>query len=229
MDTSKKVWVYDETDKLTKSIMVHLELRYNAKQINAFPNFLEQLKTETPEVLVIYFDYQNQNFLKLMQTNYFKDKNIPLIVVSEIDDIDLIQFMYGLGVIDYQVYPFNVNLLLSKISLVLNNNLKFISRQKSQLEQRLQNLDLTFKESKILKLFMDAQDYKIHRDTLVNEIWGEMVVHFKTLDVHLYNLRRKIQKAELEIRSEGAGYFTLVVAAKEQKTSTADTSVFATA
>ncbi len=51
---------------------------------------------------------------------------------------------------------------------------------------------LTFTEQKILVLFLTSVDHRVSRTSLVENVWRAGRVHPKTLDVHLFNLRKKI-------------------------------------
>lgn len=55
------------------------------------------------------------------------------------------------------------------------------------------SLDLTLIEQKLLAVLLLSPDQTIHREDLFSRVWGLSHVHFKTLDVHLFNLRKKMR------------------------------------
>ena len=70
--------------------------------------------------------------------------------------------------------------------------------------------ELTSMERRILDLFLNAPGRCVGRNELILEIWGETHVHPKTIDVHLYNLRKKLQLQNMTIKAEvGAGRWVL--------------------
>lgn len=58
---------------------------------------------------------------------------------------------------------------------------------------------LTSKEFKIVAILREAAGHPIQREVLINKIWGDVHVTRKALDVHLSNLRRKIQPMGLAV------------------------------
>ena len=68
---------------------------------------------------------------------------------------------------------------------------------------------LTLKETKLFTLFTGAPDKTLTREDINNEIWNDTIVHPKTLDVHIYNLRKKLKDHNLRIVSHVRGKWTL--------------------
>ena len=57
---------------------------------------------------------------------------------------------------------------------------------------------------------MDSSDRCISRTDILEKVWGKTSVHPKTVDVHLYNLRRKLHAYGYMIRSDGGGKWSLL-------------------
>lgn len=64
-------------------------------------------------------------------------------------------------------------------------------------------VELTKKESHILQTLMRSQSKKVHRERMLQEIWGHTAVDAHTLDAHLSNLRKKILPAGVSIQTDG--------------------------
>jgi DNA-binding winged helix-turn-helix (wHTH) protein len=71
------------------------------------------------------------------------------------------------------------------------------------------NTKLTYKESKIVTLLMNQMDQYVSRKDIIEKVWNNVNVHPKTLDVHLYNLRRKIEPLGFHILSDSTGRLKL--------------------
>lgn len=69
--------------------------------------------------------------------------------------------------------------------------------------------DLTFKEFKILGLFMSDPGRPVSRQLLISTLWADVKVGPKTLDVHLFNLRRKIRPKGYDLIHQGTGVWKL--------------------
>ena len=68
---------------------------------------------------------------------------------------------------------------------------------------------LTKKEIQLLKLFLQKDDHKIIKDEVVRAIWKDILVNSKTLDVHFYNLRRKLAPYDIKIKLMRRGEWQL--------------------
>ena len=69
---------------------------------------------------------------------------------------------------------------------------------------------LTSKQKQLLSLFLSSPGRVVSRDDILEQVWGDTSVHPKTVDVHLYNLRRKLNEFGYIIRSEGGGRWSLI-------------------
>lgn len=70
---------------------------------------------------------------------------------------------------------------------------------------------LTKKEIQLLKLFMLRENYTVEKDEVVKTIWKDILVNSKTLDVHFYNLRRKLSPYGIQIKLVRRGEWQLVI------------------
>lgn len=70
---------------------------------------------------------------------------------------------------------------------------------------------LTKKEIQLLKLFMLRENYTVEKEQVVKTIWKDILVNSKTLDVHFYNLRRKLSPYGIQIKLVRRGEWQLVI------------------
>ncbi len=68
---------------------------------------------------------------------------------------------------------------------------------------------LTKKEIQLLKLFVLRDDHRVEKDEVVATIWKDTLVNSKTLDVHFYNLRRKLAPYGIQIKLVRRGEWQL--------------------
>ena len=72
------------------------------------------------------------------------------------------------------------------------------------------NTTLTYKESKILETLAKNLDNFVPRKEIIENVWNNSTeVLPKTLDVHIYNLRRKLVPLDFKIYSDSAGRLKL--------------------
>ena len=75
------------------------------------------------------------------------------------------------------------------------------------------NLDLsqfTNKEIKIIESFNMKEEKTLHRNEIVKVIWKNIAIHPNTLDVHIYNLRKKLKTFDYGIKAIGNGLFKFI-------------------
>lgn len=147
-----------------------------------------------------------------------KTKDIPIIIISALWDYeDKIQGL-ELGADDFVCKPFNKGELIARINAVCrrSNGAKVICEDAEQFN--IGNLDynkksfsvtigesdvhLTKKEHQILYEFLKSPGELISKNDLISLIWGSEQDHTKLFDVHLINLRKKIQTWNYEIKTK---------------------------
>lgn len=136
-----------------------------------------------------------------------------LLCISVVDDLDTLRLCYAQGATDYLVKPFNKNELIAKVEHALNGAQ---ARDQASPEDegavrvgRTVVRGLTTKERQLLSMFLAAPDNTVERRTLLKKVWAHGYVQPKTVDVHLYNLRRKLKPHRLFIHSTGKGRWSL--------------------
>jgi DNA-binding winged helix-turn-helix (wHTH) protein len=73
----------------------------------------------------------------------------------------------------------------------------------------IQISDLTFREHQLLTIFISRPERRVGREELYGAIWSKVTVNRKTLDVHLFNLRRKLRPFGYDIFCQDQ-VFTLI-------------------
>jgi len=133
-------------------------------------------------------------------------EQIPTVIVSSMEDIDLLRKSFQWGATDYLIKPFRVPELIVKVERLQRDYFS-----KKTIDGSIQNVmdELTGIETKLFQLFMSRIDLFIDRGTITSEIWRKVQVNPKTLDVHLSNLRGKLARTSWEIIScEGSWKLT---------------------
>jgi DNA-binding response OmpR family regulator len=137
---------------------------------------------------------------------------VPLIVVSSVAEASALRKYFSLGVVDYLVKPFHQNELLVKVERWL---------EKSQAAARGIRVDprsmcifngeagsplLTAREMQIVTLLHSEMPRPMTRQSLEQKLWADARVSSKTLDVHMFNIRRKLAQIHLAIACDKGGF-----------------------
>jgi DNA-binding response OmpR family regulator len=170
-------------------------------------------KVIKPSMIIADLMLNDGNFLSFLTTQFHGSlgEEVPFIVVSSDDDIESLRICFKEGANDYITKPFKKNELLVKIETILKNHQKFGKPVKPNVSIDGVVIEgLTTKQKKLLALFNSQDDRIVDRELILEKVWGGTAVHPKTLDVHLYNLRRKIDSYGFIIKSLGGGRWTLM-------------------
>ena len=205
MIKEKNIWIYCQSQQQQVFLKNCLSYRYNLHFFESADDLVKRWSNHLDvDLVIIEISDFNITTLKNMTALLM---NVSTMIVSEFDDLEFINFAFELGADEFFIMPLNQNLFLSKIKRLLYPY--YHQAGQSSMDRRFEKLGLTSKELKIMKLLLTSPGNRINRDSMVNTIWGNITVHQKTLDVHIYNLRKKLADTEFSIRSEGGGFFVL--------------------
>lgn len=203
-----------------------LSLRFKIKIFSNLEDFLETKNTspkeEGPHLVIMDLKLPGKSFLALLSSkdyNIFED--LPFLVVSSIDDLDALRLCFERGALDYITKPFSKNELIVKVERCLvglrgelgkreYNELVLDPTFLSATRRGVTISNLTMKEMQILSLLRHATHNTIMRQDIMTKVWGQVSVSAKTLDVHMFNLRKKIALLGLEIRHIPPSSYTLM-------------------
>lgn len=128
------------------------------------------------------------------QFSYSLFSKVPALVVSNSDCPEQIQACYNAGALDYMSKPIAKNALIFKIRKILETP---AIKPTKQLFAQLGHL--TLKERLIVEFLFEQANHESTRKEIINYVWKDIIVTSKTLDVHLYHLRRKIRQQGFDI------------------------------
>lgn len=213
MFLTKKIWIIEDMEDL-QPIYAHI-FNDSGFQLTFFTSFEEFRKAylsekNTPDLIIADIMLEDGHFFKLLN-ELDMTLNTPYMVISSSDDLETIRNAYQAGAIDYLLKPFNQNEIRAKVERHLINIEERIQETSKSLEAL--NLDLTQftnKEIKIIESFNMKEEKTLHRNEIVKVIWKNIAIHPNTLDVHIYNLRKKLKNFNYGIKAIGNGLFKFI-------------------
>lgn len=179
----------------------NLSLEFNLTITHNLSEFEKFLKTR-PEIDLILADLNLPDgfFLEWIMNQGELLQDTPTIIISSSEDLNILTSCFEWGATDYIIKPFKRNDLKVKISKALG---KFSIVSNSSGDEISEICDeLTSIESKVFRILFEQYGKFVSKDTLIQLVWKKVVVHQKTLNVHLYNLRRKISHTAWTIENE---------------------------
>jgi len=129
-------------------------------------------------------------------------EKIPVIIISaKTTELDRVKGL-DLGADDYMCKPFSVMEMVSRVKARLRSaperkeeRLAFeeivVDEKGRTVTAKGRNVELTYKEFELLKLFMENPGIVLRRDVILDRIWGYDSTG-RTLDVHIRTLRIKL-------------------------------------
>lgn len=207
---SKKIWIIEDMVDLIP--VYESILKTEIFDLTFFHNFDEfkkafQNKNAHPDLIIADIMLGEDHFFKLLNEAELA-LEVPYLVISSSDDLETMQDAFNAGAIDYILKPFNRNEIKAKVQ----KHLVQIEEKNHVSSKSLEALDIdltqfTNKECKIIDSFNMKEDKILQRQEITKIIWKNITIHPNTLDVHIYNLRKKLKPFNYEIKSIGNGQF----------------------
>lgn len=185
----------------------------------AFDRGMQEMKPDLLLLDIMLPGEDGLSVLKRLRSNN-DTKELPVILVTAKDtEIDTVRGL-DLGADDYISKPFGVLELMSRIKAIMRRVkpmsddvvLKYKNIYLDQ-DRRIclvdeENVELTFKEYELLKLFLSNLGIVLTREIIMETVWGtDFTGESRTVDMHIKTLRKKLKEAgSLIITVRNVGY-----------------------
>jgi DNA-binding response OmpR family regulator len=194
------IWILDNDPACKNLYQQTLGLQYTLRCLGSLTELTEALANmNDSEPRLLIADPENVEgslveFFRKVRTTSVQSVRLPdMLIVSKLDNLELMRFFLKTGVRDYLMKPIRPNELVAKVERALHQmNNREILILRNDLDG-IQVNDLTFREHQLLTIFISKPNRCVTREELYGAIWSKVTVNKKTLDVHLFNLRRKIR------------------------------------
>lgn len=192
---------------------------YQAEKTEDFQMILENIKKDSPDLILLDINLPKINGEILLQ-EIRKKHNIPIIMVtsknSEVDEV--LSMSYGAD--DYITKPYNPTILLLRIKAVLKrterttenffyHDLEVIPK-KGILKKNNQEIILTKNEMIIFLYLLQNKGNIVTRDELMTDLWNnDEYINDNALTVNISRLRSKLKEIgyeEVVETRKGQGY-----------------------
>lgn len=196
----------------------------HAENIN---NGKEKFQNQTSDLILLDIMLPDGNGYEFCKWVRERDKDIPIIFLTAIENEESVVKGFGLGADDYVIKPFRVNELVARIRA----HYKRVENSKDKLNSEISDsykdfkldhtrlciwnkdkrIDLTPAEYKILRKLIECSGEIVSREALTECLWenaGEYL-DANTLSVHIKRIREKLgegEKSELIQTIRGEGY-----------------------
>jgi DNA-binding response OmpR family regulator len=216
MRTNEKVWILEDDESARFVYQECLGFRYNLfffetlTDLRVKADFHADNHSSFPDLVIADLRLPDGDFLTyISQENSLLTLNTPFIVVSSIDDLDVLRACFEEGARDYLTKPFSKNELIVKVQRILGPPQAKEQFELDPMTLRVKKSDsgaeagfaqLTARELQIFSVLRKNIQNGVSRKDLLKQVWSDTAVTTKTLDVHLFNIRRKLSKIGIEIK-----------------------------
>lgn len=203
---TQTILVVDDEAKLRDMLRLYLEQEgYRVVEAGHGREALYVARFEKPDLIILDLMMPEMGGHEFMRV-FSKEADTPVIMLTaKVEDQDKIIGL-GLGADDYVTKPFNVQELIARVRAVLRRMQKaaepdllrafdiVLDRAGRTVKVRDRYIDLTPSEFEILNILMAAPGRVFSRLDLLDRMSGDAYEGYeRTIDVHVRNLRAKIE------------------------------------
>ncbi len=213
-----------EDDSSIRDLMIYTlnSAGFEARGFDCGNGLFDALQTEKPQLIMLDIMLPDEDGITILKKLRMmpETKDIPVIMATakgtEYDKV----IGLDLGADDYLAKPFGMMEMVARIKAVLRRispaeEGKYIKIGKLELNletyvviENGKRVQLTLKEYKLLRIFMENPKRVFTREQLLEIVWGvDYVGETRTVDVHIGTLRTKLGECGSYIETvRGVGY-----------------------
>lgn len=213
-----------EDDSSIRDLMIYTlnSAGFEAKGFDCADSFFDALQTEKPQLIMLDIMLPGEDGISILKKLRMQGttEDIPVIMATakgtEYDKVTGLD----LGADDYLAKPFGMMEMISRIRAVLRRTnpqetpkLLTVGNLTLNMETYIvladnERVQLTLKEYKLLRTFMENLGRVFTRDQLLEIVWGmDYIGETRTVDVHINTLRTKLGECGNYIETvRGVGY-----------------------
>ena len=207
-----KIYVVEDDKKIKNELTILLK-KYGYKVLNCenYENIIDDILKADPHIVILDVNlpfYDGYYICRKLR----KVSSVPIIIVTSRDSESDELMSLNIGADDYIAKPYNFQILLSRIALILkrtydtnkeSNIIKYkdieLNISSTTISYNSKTAELTKNELRILYLLMQNPSNIITRDQIMNELWqSDQFIDDNTLTVNINRLRKKLDEIGLE-------------------------------
>ena len=217
------ILVVDDEENIQDISRMYLEQEgYQVEGVGDGNEAIKAARERKPALIVLDIMLPGKDGFAVCHSIRKEDNQVPIIMLTaRDDDIDKILGL-ELGADDYMTKPFNPRELVARVKAVLRRGDRSEQDKKGILqvgdleidldrrEVRVGNepVELRTQEFEVLVVLADKPGWVFKREQLLSLAWGfDFYGQTRTVDVHIAQIRRKIEKSTVKIETvTGIGY-----------------------
>lgn len=214
------VWILEDDPLLGATYGDLLSETYSIRVFGRLSEFRAALSAEAkgPSLVIADLTLPDGNYLRALEAGDFSSKldHVPQMVVSGADDPTVMKKCFDLGCADFLLKPLRLNELRVKVARSLETKapadqrrLEFNPSTHTVCFEGRESEPLTSKEYQILSTLFAAPGQCATRAEVLGRVWTVSKVVSKTLDVHIFHLRKKLAVIGVAIQHRAPDSFQI--------------------
>ena len=184
---------------------------------NSLLNANQIYEKNFPKTIIIDINLNEENGISFVKGLRKKNKNLPIIIITNNKEVDVLLEAIKLNLIDYLMKPLDINKLINALNLcanqilnsgeilaILNQNIRYDYVEKVIINEK-SKINLTKNERRLLELFLENKNIYIKNEDIKKRIWSEKEISDSAFKSLLNRLSTKIGKETIS-NSFGNGY-----------------------
>jgi DNA-binding response OmpR family regulator len=210
VESPRKVLVVDGDESTRREIRVACaQDGYHVVEAESGAEALRELGAARPSLVLLEVALPDASGFDVCRELRRTDAVVPVIMMSaRSDEIDVVVAL-EIGADDYVTKPLRLRELMARVAAhlrrartesaeVIRNRLEFrdlvIDVNERRVYKSSREVELTHTEFDLLTFLADNAGKVLSREKILNSIWGyEYPIETRVIDVHIRNLRRKIE------------------------------------
>lgn len=225
MSIKKRIYILEDEIDVANLVKINLEKdKYTVKIFTNGSDFLTEVSKQKPDLAILDLmlpDIDGIEVCKFLKKDGELSKIPVIMLTAKSEEVDKIIGL-EIGADDYITKPFSLNELKARIKAVLRRYSSsdkskeglrqiddyIIDFNKFEVTYKGKKIQLTTVEFKIIDLLSQKRGWVYSREQIIDYLWGhEKYPTERTIDVHINNLRKKLEfLSEKIINVRGIGY-----------------------
>ena len=193
---------------------------FNVSAVHSGVDGIAFLKSNSPDIILLDIMMPQMSGIEMLKL-LRQTKDVPVSLLTAKHDDTAKVLGLELGADDYRTKPYNPSELTARIKAILRRTktnyqqkpllcFENLTLDKSQRELKINDelIALTMTEYNLLEYLIENIEHVISKETLFQDVIGrEFEIYDRTLDMHISNLRKKLETSQLKIStSRGVGF-----------------------
>ncbi len=225
--TGDLILVVDDEENIQDIARMYLEQDgYKVEGVSDGIEAIQSTRQRKPTLIVLDIMLPRMDGFEVCKAIRAENNQVPIIMLTaRDDDIDKILGL-EIGADDYLTKPFNPRELVARVKAVLRRQDKKdavehgilragdleIDLDRREVHAGTEPVELRTQEFELLKILAEKPGWVFKREQLLSLAWGfDFYGQTRTVDMHIAQIRRKIQKSHVKIETvTGIGYKLII-------------------